>query len=359
MSPWRLAAADPATGAWQPRPVRAGDSVWVRPAAGAEAARLLWMRDEHIAAVLELPVRSHEPAQLKVEATSPLRLWADGRPIFHLPAKTVVRPARPWNPAKRLELALLIDATQWATRPAGEDPAPPERLRLLSDPELRIEPFRAWIEGIQALKPVFPEGIAVSIVAFGDQAPPYPVAEDLQPTFVVSPDIASLRFEAAEPTALLRRLSSLEPSPGGDAVDAVADGLHACVSLPWSADARRLVILIGDSPGYSLLHPGPTGTAAFPRRLDVDSVTIGLFDSGIELATVFNTLDTEADTDIQRRLVQHTRSQYRSLASRPSLSFVHSPDRPLNPTDWAQALSRRWDWSGRGACPAFWTEEQP
>ncbi|MHA1770246.1 MAG: vWA domain-containing protein [Candidatus Thorarchaeota archaeon] len=48
-----------------------------------------------------------------------------------------------------------------------------------------------------------------------------------------------------------KAISSLKPSEGGDAPEAVADGLHdARTKLSWSADAYKVLLLVGDAPPH-------------------------------------------------------------------------------------------------------------
>ena len=77
-------------------------------------------------------------------------------------------------------------------------------------------------------------------------------------------------------SALSSELSNVEARGGRDVPQAVYEALYASVSeYPWAA-AKRLVVLVGDSPP----HPEPVGT------IGEDEVKAASADEGVEISAV-------------------------------------------------------------------------
>nr|CAA9259120.1 hypothetical protein AVDCRST_MAG63-2327 [uncultured Armatimonadetes bacterium] len=69
------------------------------------------------------------------------------------------------------------------------------------------------------------------------------------------------RFHAPKPDlqAMQKAINALKAEGGGDAPEAVFDGVHAaCGEMPWREHSRRFVLLVGDAP--------PHGARAHERR---------------------------------------------------------------------------------------------
>jgi Mg-chelatase subunit ChlD len=72
-------------------------------------------------------------------------------------------------------------------------------------------------------------------------------------------------------------INELKPNGGGDAPEAVYDGLQAaCETLEWRPHSRRLAMLIGDAPPHTRCPCGQTA----------DSVTAALEQKGVILYTL-------------------------------------------------------------------------
>jgi len=145
-------------------------------------------------------------------------------------------------------------------------------------------------------------------------------------------------FDAAD---VVRSLTDIEPlvGPGDDFVDALAESLRECKDAKWPATGRRLLVLSGDSPGHSILHPPPARADHHPRRYDVDHEAEVLCAAGVEVATLFHdeALASGALHSTARDLARHAKEQYRRLASLPAFACLSSS---WAPSAFAQELIR-------------------
>lgn len=81
-----------------------------------------------------------------------------------------------------------------------------------------------------------------------------------------------------------RIIERLKPSGGGDAPEAVFDGLRgACERLKWRKHARRLAVLVGDAPPHGTGAGGDTFSAGCPCGLTLHATTAIVEANGILL----------------------------------------------------------------------------
>lgn len=240
-----------------------------------------------------------------------------GRKVILLPPDARYDPPRPitrTSAGAPLEVAIVVDAT----------------LRSWSDATPRLLDCReVWAAHADALT-AFVERLATdrpwrcAVIAFGDQQPPEVNAEDLRPRYHLHPIEQDRTLRPCDPGRLREALLEIPSSPGADYADALADALEGCARLHWSDGARKVVVLTGDSPGASLMHPLPAGADLCVRRLDVDTQADALHRRGVEVVTIYhpppasNGLHTVSP---MRELLLATRTQYRRLASLPMWSF--------------------------------------
>ena len=59
-----------------------------------------------------------------------------------------------------------------------------------------------------------------------------------------------------DPSVLANQLATLVASGGGDGPEAQIDGLDAARRSPWRQTAKKIVILITDSPPHGIGEPG-------------------------------------------------------------------------------------------------------
>ncbi|MCG8458752.1 MAG: hypothetical protein MI919_20930 [Holophagales bacterium] len=321
MSSWQAEALDPGSGELVHRPWPKGSALRLRAAPGAAAVQVRWLEDGAPVALLEVPAGSGEVVTLELDTSGLPRAGAPGSPVFRLPADTPAAMPRRSIESPALDLALVIDATRLHLQEV-EGEALPVAVPMLADREA----WAAECRGLTRAMAELAEGardLRFSVLVFGDQPAPFPVAEDLRPAFDLEPPIGDRRFASFSSAALERRLGALRPSPGGDAVDAVAEGLLAAAGLPWRADARRLALLIGDSPGYSIEDQAPSGAVSHARRESLESAAAGVFAQSIDLATFFVPPDPDlVVADTWRSLLLYAERHYRRLASIPEWAFV-------------------------------------
>ena len=274
--------------------------------------------------VLRAEIPAHGGEVVRVE----IRLDADGQPGLHCPGRQLtllpLKPALPpWKtpiflsgPQESLDVALVVDATTrfffrhpesglWSSSP------------LLADAE-RWQAHAAKLCGfIETLARHHPD-CRVALLAFGDQPLPNVTAPELQPAYWLHPNEAN--HGLLRPLSLERlktELAALEPTSGGDFVDALADALAACTGFHWKPNARKLVLVSGDSPGASLLWPVRKGGDACVREHDVDTQALRLHRLGVELMTVYHEPEKGFLEDLigpPKEFQRHAQEQYQRLA---------------------------------------------
>lgn len=265
------------------------------------------------------------------EADGGLTVRCPGKDVYTLPlASPEPRVAVVAGGAKALDIVFVVDATARHCRVEPGGHAWSLGLPLLSHPEEWQRHVAELVELFTLLVARHPN-VRAEVIAFGDEPLPEVSARDLTAgQYKLWPDARRLRPCTA--SSLGEMLAAVPPSAGADFVDALADGLDACAALNFRDDARKLVVLTGDSPGLSLLFPPPPGLQldAHIRELDVDTVTLRLFEMrGVEVATIYHDVPRESGylDDPRSREAQAlalARAQYARLASRPELAFKRS-----------------------------------
>jgi hypothetical protein len=281
------------------------------------------------------------PLRFELEDGGVLQLSSHGRSILHLPADVRYEPLAPIRPAAApapLDVAIVVDGTTrfW---PEAEAAA----TRLLDQKERWSEHVEKLVRFVDRIG----EGrnCRATVIAFGDQEPPAVTARDLQPHYLLFPDEDNRVFQRFDAERLRDLLINLPSSPGADFVDATADALDACAHLSWRKDSRRLVIVTGDSPGASLLHPLPKGADLCVRRFDVDTRALELHRNGVEVLTIYHP-PPSALLALRSELLASTREQYERLASLRELAFTSAS---FDPESAASRFGERSSAIARGA----------
>jgi hypothetical protein len=329
-------------------------TVRLRCLAGANALHLVLLDPGGaVLARVEIEAAAGETVPVEIERTAAgdLCAWsADGwRRVLTLPADAAYDPAPPLPPVAAgvsLDLVLLIDLTLRHRKSTTANDL------LLALPEswgAEIARLTAFVAALAATG----RRHRIAVAAFGDQAPPGAEAADLRPDYRLYPE-SGWQFRGLEPASLRQALADLPATTGADIVDALADGLHACRLLPWRGGARKLLLVCGDSPGHSTLHPLPAGADAGVRALDVDGEAAALHRRGVEIATLYYPPAPELQlerVEFQHAILSATRAQYARLASLPEMAFVATA---LDPAAAGAGLAARSRTIGRGAALAEW-----
>ncbi|WP_295384762.1 hypothetical protein [uncultured Thiodictyon sp.] len=311
-----------------------------------------------------------------------LRLTDNGEPlldagshqVLFLPVERTYGPLPPIPPPaapSAWDICLVIDATTRGGAQAHADdrttmdadrPAPTLDTLLLNQPDQWAAVVEPAMELLRQLASDCPpdQGCRFAVIAFGDEAPPPGVyAADLVPAYRLRslpadrPGHLLVPLAAAALADLL--LTRILATPGGDFVDALADALDAAGALQWGDERRRLLVLIGDSPGHATAHPIPYGGDALARRADVDTAVARLHrDHHVEVLTLYHAPDAalvETLLDAQRALLDHARDQYRRLASEHRLALTAAD---FDPQAVADILRGRTAPLGRGPSWGRW-----
>lgn len=300
---------------------------------GASALHLELSREGAVGHRFEVAAGAGEvvPVHLDWTADGRIGLRSPGREVLELPPDARYAPPPPIRAPRGggagLDLVLLVDAT---TRIWVEATQEQKKRGELGKPRLLLGQPDFWRPRVDLLVSIA-EGLAASadlaigIVAFGDHEIPGVRAPELRPTYVLHPpSAAAARPVPFQPSALRAALESLPATSGGDFVDALAEGLARCADLPWRPGSRRVVLVMGDSPGYSLTSPAPAGANGRVRERTVEAEADRLHRQGVEIATLYQSLPEVsrfAALDVPRRLMEHAAGQYRTLASRPEMAW--------------------------------------
>ena len=278
-----------------------------------------WIVESDNKPVLILPGEAEPLPPIRVPRTRPKEAvladdgWFDSQ------------PSPPASAGTQWEVALIIDATTRAWSKSGY---------LLNDDQ----PWRALCRELIALLSTLGceiDSRMFTVIAFGDHTIEGVTADELEPKYLlqvpalgneqrmVEPSSRPLAFRPYQREAAESLLAAIEPSPGGDFVDALADALATCNRLPWSKDARKLALVLGDSPGHSIAHPiGNCGDATV-RIHDVDLEAAELHRKGVEILTIYNRppADFVPKGSHGGELLQRAAQQYRRLASTPNYAL--------------------------------------
>ncbi len=308
----------PLRGPGQACPVR------LRSLSGASALHLPLLLEE--AVLLRAEAECHEEEEIEIEIRwirdRTIQVAAAGRRVFTFPPEEDFGPRLPLRPAcdgERLDLIVVVDAT---TRCFGEDGN--ESGRLLEDRPGWNRHAQELAALAESLSGAF-RSSRWTVIAFGDEAIPKVSAVDLTPRFRIHPPAEAARQLAPDGIDELRSaLGRIPVSSGGDFVDSLADALHVCSQARWHPDARKLVIVSGDSPGYSIIQPPPWGSNASLRAHDVESQAASLQALGVEILAVYHEAPSASGLYQQPEasaLLEYARAQYQALASRRGRFF--------------------------------------
>jgi hypothetical protein len=337
-----LDTVDPETGKVQAVEIEVGYPVCLQAMEGASALQVRIRQADSLVFVGELALSAGERVTLSFKSDPP-GVDCGGRPVFHLNfAQLEDAPVLLPPDTGGADIVFLIDGTSLHPSSAETLGQP---ARFVGTPEWE-QLSGSWVPALFELSRRFPDGIRTAVFAFGD----FPMPAVAPAGYVLHPAESERKLRRLGPEGTLKELRRLPSCSGGDFVDALAEGLEACQHVGWRQNARKLVIIVGDSPGYSLIHAGKGVldlADARCRTRDVTDEALHLHTAGIEIATVLLAEGLERLEQISEdaeRLVAHTRRQYQELASVPAwaLSSRHLELGSFFASwaDWKEPLAR-------------------
>lgn len=346
---------DPKTGTVTEQPIGADKSVcdvWLEPLPGASAIHIVLQvgKSARVRAEVEVDTPEPVPVRLAWNDERVLSLSSESRIVLMLPPDEDYAPAPPLQPARDsrdLDVLFLIDGTTRFVPDSSESLVP-----LLSEPQAWIQHVQKLLLFVTELKKRYAE-VRTGVMAFGDHSMEFIASSaDLKCGYVFYPENPEERkLRACTEEQLRQQFLSLEATGGGDFVDALADALLQSGYVGWRPKARRVLVLCGDSPGFSLLKPAPPGADIHVRHLDVDQEAMRLHvQHRVEIVTIYLGFRASLGKNPYgisepRSLTDHARSQYRRLASLPNF-FWDGPS--FDPGEAANALNRVPSAIGRG-----------
>jgi hypothetical protein len=297
--------------------------VQLRSLHGAHRTQIPIIQNDAVAFRLEVACEGDEPIVLELSSDRERGLLAHvvGRRTLTLPGDERHAPPPPLCPSVglALDLCFLLDATVRVV----DDPRGVMRVSLLlADPARRDAHAEVLMAFADHLRSSFSE-VRVCVLGFADTPLEDVEALDLKPLYLVYPETASRRLRPTPAETLRVALLAVPASPGGDFVDGLGDALAAAVDIGWRPAARKVLVLSGDSPGFSVVHPPPRYADAHVRRHDVDAEAARLHARGVEIVTIFHQPAQSAHFGIANPMpfVSFAREQYARLASRAGFAF--------------------------------------
>lgn len=212
------------------------------------------------------------------------------------------------KPSRELDIVIIIDGTMLA----------------LQEKEIwkkRVESIIDFIKKITKDN----NSLKISGFAFADHKIANVSAMDLTPKYLFYPlkidELQNMSLNTIE-----EKLLQIPYSSGGDYIDALADALEASTKLHWRKQARKMVLVIGNSPGYSILNPPPLNNVdGLIRTVDIESQAMALHKLGVEIVTIYlpDKIEQEKHSDsLVQEILAFSQKQYQNLASLPEYSFI-------------------------------------
>ncbi len=321
---------------------RGSCSVHLELAPGASAVQVAAREGDEVAAAIEIAAQPGEQVTIEFRRDSQgtIRPMVRNLRVLVLPSEKPAQPLILVPPSgAELDLAILVDGT--CLQPAGN---PATTLEYLLSPPMALEwesQIAQLAEFVSIVSAQYPQ-IRITALAFGDEPMEDLANELLMPAYLVYPPpherafVPALPHQAAD--AASTQLRKLQFTSGGDFIDALADGLRACGELPWRQKSRRLVLLFGQSPGYSILERSEELASLIPRSLCIEEEVASLHQKRIELVTIFHHpwKPDELYRVSKPQFVQYSRRQYQRLASLPHWAAMSGSETDI------RVLARQW-----------------
>ena len=265
-------------------------SFQMSPLPGASSIQLEVFRGEELVFRAELPAEENEIVgiELSLDENGEIHVVSPGRSLYCLPSNEdfdSLRPLSGGSHADGIDVCLVFDATTLVGKKVDRKVT----LNFLLNEEDVWGPLSGKLEELVSSLEGSHGELRFSLIAFGDQPMPADQvkADELHPAFRLYPSDDERKLRPLKMEDIREQLQAVPTSRGGDFVDALADSLHAASLLRWRQGSRKLVVLVGDSPGYSTEHPVRLGGDICVRDRDVDIEAMRLHKSGVEILSVY------------------------------------------------------------------------
>jgi hypothetical protein len=313
---------DPASREEVWREVDTGVEFHLRPAPGATSIHVLIRVGEEncLRAEVRSPSADLIPMRILQDAGK-IDISADsGSRVYYLPLAAKYDPPKPilMPQSQKIDILYLLDGTARALK--------------------EKEPREAWTALVNQLLGFAQQAknggrdLRLGMIAFGDDpldeladSVEFPFKYKLRPSQIR--DYRPLQDYTID--QVRADMLKLEYTSGGDMVDALAEGLGHAQEAGWRLDAKKVVLLAGDSPGYSILHPpeasGISHADVRIRKTDVDDRAGQLYEKGVVVLTLCL---AESGANKPSGWVDYTHDQYRRIAAMPSFGWAQASFNP-------------------------------
>jgi hypothetical protein len=290
---------------------------------GADNVQVVAREGEEVVAWIEVLAQPGEDVtvEFRRDPQGVIRVFAHNKPFLILPDEEPPKPELVRSrETEELDIVVLVDGTCLHPADSTDNSQPLEsRLAYLLAPESAA----VWkdlaggiAQFVARISASYPKVWAMAM-AFGDEPMTMLANPLLRPGYLVHPRENQRKWQKEMTEPLADALGKLPHTTGGDFVDGLADGLHACAQVPWRQNSRKLLLVFGQSPGYSVLDAKDDMTDLLIRKACVEEEQTLLHRKGVEIVTVFHHPAEMVDRyPIQLpEVLQQAREQYRKLAS--------------------------------------------
>nr|VFJ50000.1 MAG: hypothetical protein BECKDK2373C_GA0170839_102726 [Candidatus Kentron sp. DK] len=241
-----------------------------------------------------------------------------------------IQPLKVDKSAKRVDIAWVIDATQAGLKSAQSEKkkeTQPARTIWESHVTAMAELIDAMGSGTNSGREARTAVLGFADGASGASSGFFPDGVNEKGrrhssniAYLTKPERAFRPMDGGDLKKLAGEITRID---GNDYVDALGEALNACVGLAWNGD-RRIVVVSGDSPGYSLAFPPPeAGVDTGHCRRDVDAAAMALHELGVEIVTAYLPMaDIVNPPSRIAGLLAWTQEQYKRLASAKEYAFT-------------------------------------
>ncbi|KIJ99722.1 hypothetical protein K443DRAFT_679748 [Laccaria amethystina LaAM-08-1] len=142
--------------------------------------------------------------------------------------------------------------------------------------------------------------------------------------------LVKLHDFTTDPSVLANQLEALIASGGGDGPEAQIDGLDAARRSPWRQTAKKIVILMTDSPPHGIGEPGDSVPVDHPEALTHEIILKSYNKNDIQLSV----LACVPEITYYEKAEQF----YQDLTQKTSGLYVPLPEPHINPEPMKRAI---------------------